>query len=111
MTVFKTNSPVTQADPVVKVEATRAAPLPVGANRFRLVVIDDEGNESDPAFLDIIVQAPTFPTAVLDIVDDTGKRLDATVPFGTTFILSGARSTDVPPGKVAQYVFTLVDRS
>jgi hypothetical protein len=111
MTVFKTNQPVTQADLVVKVEATRVAPLPVGANRFRLVVVDDQGNQSDPTFIDVIVQAPTFPTAALDVVDDAGKRVDPTVPFGTTFNLSGARSTDVPPGKVVQYVFTLVERS
>ena len=109
MTVFKLNQPVTQADPRVKVEATRVQPIPAGAHRFQLVVVDNEGNQSDPTFLDIVVQAPTYPTAVLDMVDDTGKRLDnSNVPFGTTFNLSGVRSTDVAPGKVVQYIFTLV---
>jgi len=111
MTVFKPNLPVTQPDPVVKVEATRTDPLPIGANRFRLVVFDDEGNPSEPTFLDIVVLAPTDPTAVLDIVNEDGKRIDTKVPFGTTFILSGTRSTDVEPGKVVEYQFTLVDRS
>src|SRR5260221_12935609 len=107
MTVSKPTVAVTQPDPVVKVEATRAEPLPIGANRFRLVVVDDEGNPSEPTFLDIVVLAPTDPTAVLDIVNEDGKRIDTQVRFGTTFILSGARSPDVEPGKVAEYQFTL----
>jgi hypothetical protein len=108
--VFKPNQPVTQADPLVKVEVSREAPLPIGANRFRLVVVDDNGNPSEPTFLEVIVLAPTDPTAALDVVNSDGKRIDPQVPFGQPFILSGARSSDVEPGKVVEYQFTLVDR-
>lgn len=111
MATFKPNQPVVQSDPMVKVDVTRAEPLPVGPHRFRLVVVDDAGNASDPTFLEVVVLAPTDPTAVLDIVDDSGKRVDANVPFGKSFTLSGARSSDVPPGKVVEYRFTLVERT
>lgn len=111
MATFKLNQPVVQSDPMVKVDVTRASPLPVGPHRFRLVVVDDAGNPSDPTFIDIVVLAPTDPTAVLDIVDDVGTRVDTKVPFGKSFILSGARSSDVPPGKVVEYQFTLVERT
>lgn len=110
MAVFQPNVPVTQADPLVKVEVSRQSPLPVGPNRFRLVVIDDEGNPSEPTFIEVLVLAPTDPTAVLDVVNDAGARIDPQVPFGTTFILSGARSSDVAPGRVVEYQFTLVGR-
>ncbi len=111
MPEFKLNAPVVQRDPVVKVDVSAAAPLPLGANRFRLVVVDDAGNESDPTFLDVVVRDAQKPTAVLDMVDANGKRIDAVVPEGTGFILSGARSADVAPGKVVEYRFTLVDRT
>lgn len=111
MATFKPNQPVVQSDPTVRVDVTRAEPLAVGPHRFRLVVVDDAGNPSDPTFLDVVVLAPTDPTAVLDIVDSAGARVDAKVPFGKPFILSGLRSSDVPPGKVVEYQFTLVERT
>jgi hypothetical protein len=111
MPEFKLNTPVVQKDPVVRVDVSATAPLPVGANRFRLIVVDDSGNESDPTFLDVVVRDVQKPTAVLDMVDANGKRIDAVVAQGTSFILSGARSSDVAPGKVAEYRFTLVDRT
>src|SRR5262245_31873936 len=109
MAQFELNVPVQQADPVVRVDVSREKPLPVGPNRFRLVVVDNVGNRSEPTFLEVIVQAPTDPTAVLDVVNDSGARIDPQVPFGTTFILSGARSSD-PDGSVQMYEFTLVGR-
>jgi hypothetical protein len=110
MPQFKLNQAVVQPDPMVKVEISQTALLPLGANRFQLVVVDDAGNESAPVFLDVVVQAVNEPTAVLDMVDENGKRLEPSVVFGKPFILSGARSTDVPPGKVVEYRFTLVAR-
>jgi len=111
MPEFKLNAPVVQKEPVVKVDVSTAAPLPIGANRFRLVVVDDAGNESEPTFLDVVVRDTQKPTAVLDMVDANGKRIDPVVPQGTGFVLSGARSSDVAPGKVVEYRFTLVDRT
>jgi hypothetical protein len=110
MPVFKVNTPVIQADPVVKVDVTAAEALPLGLNRFSLVVVDDTGNASEPIILSVIVKDTDKPTAVLDMVEDSGRIVEATVPFGTSFILSGARSSDKEPGKIKEYQFTLLDR-
>jgi hypothetical protein len=110
MPEFKVNEPVVQPEPVVRVEVTPAAPLPLGANRFRLVVVDDSGNESEPAFLDVVVRDAERPTAVLDIVDANGRRIEPVVASGASFILSGGRSSDVGGGRVTEYRFTLVER-
>ncbi len=110
MPEFKPNQPIVQKEPVVRVEVTVNTPLPLGPNRFRLVVVDDAGNESEPTFLDVVVRDLERPTAVLDVVNADLKRIDPVVPRGQSFILSGARSADVAPGTVAEYRFTLVDR-
>ncbi len=110
MPVFKPNKPVVQATPVVKVDVTPAEPLPLGLNRFQLVVVDDAGNSSEPTILQVIVRDTERPTAVLEIVDANGSPVELSVPFGTSFILSGVKSKDTPPGKISQYQFTLLDR-
>ena len=110
MPEFKVNQPVVQPDPMVKVDVGGAAPLPLGVNRFRLVVVDDSGNESEPAFLEVIVRDAGNPTAVLDMVNADGRRIEPVVAAGAGFILSGARSADTGGGKVVEYRFTLVDR-
>ena len=108
MPAFKPNQPVVQREPVVRVDVTRDAPLPLGANRFRLVVVDEAGNESEPVFLDVVVRDADKPTAVLDIVDANGRRVEPVVGAGQSFILSGARSSDVGGGRIAEYRFTLM---
>ena len=110
MPPFKPNQEITQDDPFIKVEPSTDSPLPVGSNRFRLVVVDDENNESAPFEIEVIVQAPLVPTAVLEVVDDNRQHADPKVPFGKAFTLSGAKSSDVPPGKVLHYKFTLLPR-
>lgn len=109
MAQFVPNQPVTQPDASVSVDVTPNSPLPMGVNRFQLVVVDDAGNESDPVILEVIVRDTEKPTAVLDMVDERGGRIDPVVSFGQTFVLSGARSSDIAPGKVAEYRFTLID--
>src|SRR4249919_3382378 len=111
MPEFKPNQPIVQKEPVVRVDVSRASPLPLGPNRFRLIVVDDAGNESEPTFLEVVVRDLDKPTAVLDVVDANGKRIDPVVAHGQPFTLSGARSSDVDPGKVAEFRFTLVDRT
>ena len=108
MAEFKQNVPVVQADPVVTVDASAEKPLPAGKHRFRLVVVDDAGNESNPMDIDVIVRDSEKPTAILDVIDANGALVDATVPLGRSFILSGQRSSDPPPGKIKEYRFTLV---
>ena len=110
MAEFKPNVPVVQADPVVTVDVRRNAPLPIGPHRFRLTVVDDAGNESDPTVITVTVLDTEKPTAVLQVVDSNGNPLEPSVPFGTSFILSGANSSDIAPGKVKEYRFTLLSR-
>ena len=109
MVKFVANTPVVQPDPQVKVDVSATAPLPLGANRFQLVVVDDAGNVSEPAFIDIIVRDKEKPTAVLQLVDANARAINpAEVAFGQSFILSAAKSSDVAPGKVVEFRFTLV---
>jgi hypothetical protein len=110
MPAFTLNKPVNQTAPTVTVDVSPANPLPLGINRFKLVVVDDAGNASEPTFLNVIVRDSERPTAVLELVNANGQVLDPSVPFGTSFILSAVRSKDTAPGKIAQYQFTLVDR-
>ncbi|MES2034792.1 MAG: hypothetical protein V4466_11490 [Pseudomonadota bacterium] len=109
MVKFVPKTPVVQPDPQVKVDVTAADPLPLGVNRFQLIVVDDAGNESEPAFLEVVVRDRARPTAVLQIVDGNGSPISpAEVPFGSSFILSAEKSSDVAPGKVVEYRFTLM---
>jgi len=107
---FKVKVPISQDTPIIKVEGIDGGPLPLGENRFSLVVIDDSGNESAEVFLTVKVVDSDKPTAVLNVVNRDGAVLPNTVPFGSPFILSGAGSVDKAPGKIKEYRFTLLDR-
>ena len=110
MAKFKVNVPVSQATADVKVEGTADGPLPLGPNRFSLVVVDDSGNESEPITIVVTVADADKPTAVLNVVNSDGKVVDPQIAFGQTFILSGAGSVDKEPGTIKEYRFTLLDR-
>jgi hypothetical protein len=110
MATFTKNVPITQPAPTITVDVTATAPLPLGVNRFQLVVIDNAGNESAPVTIDIVVRDTGRPTAVLDLVNAAGAIVTPpNVAFGQSFTLSGRRSTDTGGGTVAQYRFTLID--
>jgi len=110
MAKFSENVAIVQADPTIQVEVSVAAPLPLGLNRFQLVVIDQSGNASAPATIDVIVKDTDKPTAVIDMVNADGAIITPpTVSFGQSFVLSGKRSSDAPGDNVAQYRFTLID--
>lgn len=110
MAQFTPNKPVVVTDPQVSVDVSANNPLPVGRHRFSLVVVDDSGNESQPAIIDIIVRDTDLPTAVIDLVNADGAIVSpAVVSAGAKFVLSGKRSTDTAPGKIKEYRFTLLD--
>lgn len=111
MPQFKTNVPVAQETADVKVDVTEAEPLPLGPNRFSLVVVDDSGNESEPFFLNVVVLDSEKPTAVLNVVNADGKVIAPEIAFGSSFVLSGADSRDKEPGTIKEYRFTLLDRT
>ncbi len=108
MAEFKPNVPVVQKNPLVSVDVKQDDPMPAGRYRFQLVVIDDGDNESDPAFIDVIVRDTNRPTAILEMVNADRAPVDPVVSVGASFFLSGARSSDVPPGKIKAYRFTLM---
>ena len=97
---LKLNTPVETTDPVLVVKVDPANPLPNGVHRFQLVVVDDSGNESDPAIVEVIIRDTQKPTAVIDA--------PATTETGQSFKLSGERSSDVAPGKVVNYIWTMI---
>ncbi len=110
MAIFKPNQQVTQTTAQVSVDVSPDNPLPVGSNKFQLVVVDDEGNVSDPVILEVIVQALNVPTAVLEMIDANGATMSPTVLAGRSFTLSALKSTDTPPGKLVEYRFTLLSQ-
>jgi len=101
MAEFKTNVPVETAVPTVEVTIDPKNPLPIGVHRFQLIVEDEAGNLSEPSVVDVVVRDTQRPTAVLDAVGP--------IEAGNSFTLSGARSSDVPPGQIVRYIWTMVD--
>jgi hypothetical protein len=100
MAKFAIGTPVESADPTVEVTVDPAAPLAVGRHTFQLVVVDDSGNQSLPDSVVVVVRDSQNPTAVL--------RVPTQVEFGTSFPLDGRASSDVPPGRVVKYIFTMI---
>lgn len=100
MAEFRPNQPVETSESSVEVTVNPQNPFPVGRLRFRLVVTDDAGNESEPDEVDVIIRDSERPTAVLDA--------PSTVDFQTSFTLSGERSTDIG-GRIVRYRWELVD--
>lgn len=95
MATFVPGETVRTQDPTVEVTVTANAPLPPGRHRFQLVVVDDSGLQSEPAVAEVIVIDSRRPTAVIDA--------PRTVPFGSSFMLSGAQSADLAPGRITAY--------
>jgi len=100
MAEFIPNKPIETTEPKIEVTVTPKNPLAIGVNRFQLIVIDDAGNASEPAVVEVIVRDTNRPTAVLDAPKQ--------VEIGRSFSLAGDRSSDVAPGKVAKYIWTLI---
>lgn len=102
MANFVVGTKVTTTDNTVSVDVTPSALLPPGVHHFQLVVVDDAGNESDPATAQIVIRDSVRPTAVLLIVPTQ-------VNPGESFKLDGTKSSDVAPGKVVQFIWTMID--
>lgn len=101
MAEFTFGQTVETKEPVVEVTVNPDRPLPTGRHRFRLVVVDDSGNASLPSDVEVIIRDSELPTAVLDA--------EPQVEFGRSFKLAGDRSSDVAPGKIVLYQWTLLD--
>lgn len=100
MAEFKIGEKVETEKPQVEVTIDPRNPLKPGTYRFQLVVVDDSGNESAPAFVNVIVRDSQRPTAVIDAPQ--------AVEVGATFNMSAERSFDAPGGQIVRYVWTLL---
>jgi len=95
MAIFVPGQEVQTSDSSVEVTVTPTSALPPGRHRFQLVVVDDSGNQSEPSIVEVIVVDDKKPTAVIDA--------PARVSAGSSFKLTGSRSTDLAPGKIVSY--------
>jgi hypothetical protein len=102
MAQFIINQPVNTDVPVVEVTVTADRPLPIGRQRFQLIVTDDSGNTSRPDVVEIIVADQDAPTAIL--------TAPTTTAFGRSFNMSGERSTDIG-GRIVRYAWTYLGPS
>jgi hypothetical protein len=84
------------------IEVTLEAAVHPGKHRFQLVVVDEAGTESMPAVAEVVIRDREKPTAVLS-VDPTA------VTFGQPFKLNGTHSSEVAPGKIVKYIWTLLE--
>ena len=99
---LQVNQPVegTAPDATLTIAVDAGRPLAVGSYTFQLEVVDDSGNRSQPAHVRLVVLDNQAPSAVISA--------PRSVPFNTAFTLSGAESQDVGGGRIARYIWTLV---
>jgi hypothetical protein len=102
MANFSVGTKVSTTEDSVSVDVTPAAAIPPGVHHFQLIVVDDAGNESDPATAQVVVRDSVRPTAVLGIAPSQ-------VQPGASFKLDGTKSSDVAPGKLVQFIWTMID--
>jgi hypothetical protein len=101
MANFVVGTPQETQQPAIEVTVNPQTPLPVGKHRFQLVVVDDAGNASLPDTVEVIVRDSKNPTAVL--------KVPSQVEFGQSFLLDGRASSDVAPGKVVKFIWTMLE--
>ena len=98
MAEFTINNDVVTDTPTVEVTVSPNRPMPIGRQRFRLIVVDDAGNKSVPDEVTMIIADQDAPTAVL--------RAPRIAPSGRSFDLDGSASFDAGGGRIVQYVWT-----
>jgi hypothetical protein len=64
-------------------------------------VEDNSGNQSDPVVATVTVKDTIKPTAII--------TAPALVQPGQTFSLDGTKSSDVAPGTIAKWIWTMLD--
>jgi hypothetical protein len=100
MPVFRIGDSVETEESSITVDITAENPLPTGVHLFQLIVTDEAGNESAPAIAQVVVRDTQAPTAVI--------TAPSQVSFGQGFRLDGRDSSDVPPGRIVRFRWTLM---
>jgi len=98
MANFVPGTDITTDVPTIEVTVSSDKPLPMGRQVFRLVVVDDAGNKSQPDQVEVIIADQEAPTAVL--------RVPKVTAAGKSFSLDGSASFDAGGGKVVQWIWT-----
>jgi hypothetical protein len=100
---FTVGLTVTTTDNFVDVTQTPGtAAIAQGTHHFQLIVVDEAGNKSAPVTAAVVIKDTILPTAVLTIAPTQ-------VQPAQTFRLDGSKSSDVAPGTVTQYIWTMLD--
>jgi len=99
MSRFEVGQPIESEEPTIEVSVDPEGPLPSGKHTFQLVVVDDKGQSSLPATVDVVVRDKVVPTAVI--------KAPTSVPAGQSFTLDGSGSNEVPPGKLVKFIWTM----
>ena len=107
MATFKPGETLKTEEAVIEVTVSPDEPLPVGLHIFQLVVVDDPGRlrlvaRVEPARVEVNIRDTQRPTAVI-----TAKP--AQPELGQSFVLSGERSSDIAPGRITTYLWTLLE--
>lgn len=105
MSNFIPGQEIVTETPNVQVTPSPGDALRPGRHRFQLIVEDESGNRSLPAFVNVIVRDTTAPTAVIRLVGD----IDPT--FNQPFELDASGSTDSGGGTIAKYRWTLLENT
>lgn len=82
----------------IEVTVSPDRPLPLGRQIFRLVVVDDAGNLSQPDQVVVIIADQDAPTAVL--------RAPQVTAFARNFGLDGSASFDAGGGRIVRWIWT-----
>jgi hypothetical protein len=98
MAEFIIGSTIKTETPTIEVTVNPTKPLPIGRQRFQLVVVDDAGNVSKADEVIVIVADQSAPTAVM--------RAPSVVGSGQSFTLDGSASFDVGGGRVVVWNWT-----
>ena len=102
MAEFTPGEAITTEEAVIEVTQNPEKPtLTPGRHSFQLIVEDDAGNVSLPDMVEVIVRDTIRPTAVIEA--------PRSVQPGQSFFLNGKRSSDVAPGRVVRYEWTLLE--
>lgn len=103
MANFIVNQDVVTEVPSVEVTIGANNPMPLGRQRFRLIVTDDSGNASQPDEVEVIIADQDAPTAII-----AAPRI---VGFGRSFEMDGSRSFDAGGGRIVRFSWTYLGPS
>lgn len=100
MAEFVIGKEISTEEPVIEVTVNPQKPIPSGKHTFTLTVEDDSGNVSASDKVEVIIRDSKLPTAVIEAPPQ--------VEYGQSFMLSGKGSSDVAPGQIVKYIWTMV---